>query len=173
MQPNKSDQYKPRWKHYHPQSTVWVQNPFDYDIVYQVADEHNIPYTYRLPANKISELPGGAIATLGVKEIIDTLIQNDKKDQLRIWDEEIRTKYEQQVIVRVKEAPVNISQSSPAGEIDLSVKTSDIDEEPVEVPEEPKEEQFASLKAKHNRPTTVQVSEHVALPTEDQLVESD
>lgn len=127
--PPSNDGFKPRYRHFHPQSTVWVQNTLDHDVVYQVADEHNRPFQYRLPAGKISELPGGAVATLGVKALVDELIQNTKADVLRMWDEDVRAKHEATVIVREKSAPVRTDQQAAAGEIDLSVSTHDVPDE--------------------------------------------
>lgn len=122
MQPTKSrsDSFEPKWTHFHPQAIVWVQNPFDHDVIYQVADEHNVPYQYRLPAHKVCELPGGAVATLGVKAIVDELIQNNKDEVLRIWDKEVRLPHENEIIIRIKEAPKKTT-TTIGGEIDLSV----------------------------------------------------
>lgn len=120
--PQRSDGFTPRYRNFHPQATVWVQNPFNHDVIYQVADEMNRPFKYKLPANQISELPGGAVATLGVKAIVDEMIQNDKDDALSIWDLNVRAKYEDKVILRVKEAPLKTDAKLPTGEIDLSVK---------------------------------------------------
>lgn len=113
-----NDQFKPKWRHFHPQATLWVQNPFDHDVVFQVADEHNVPYQYRMPAGKVSELPGGAIATLGVKAIVDELIQKDKRDVFLMWDEATRRKHEDSIILRLKEAPV-LQEISQGGEVNL------------------------------------------------------
>lgn len=140
-----SDQFKPKYRQFHPQSTVWVQNPFDHDVVFQVADEHNTPYSYKLPSHKVSELPGGAVATLGVKAIVDELIQNNKGDNLRIWDADVRAKYEKDIILRVKEASNrNATASGPVGDIDLSVK-SDAVETPSETELIEEEQAFPEL----------------------------
>lgn len=128
MQPqNSPDGFKPRYTHFAPQAIVWVQNPFDHDVVYQVADELNRPFQYKLPAKKVSELPGGSVATLGVKRIVDELIQNGVDEQGRseafnLWEPTTRAKYEKQVVLRIKEAPSKAEQTSAAGEIDMSVK---------------------------------------------------
>jgi hypothetical protein len=159
----RNDQFAPRWRHFHPQSTVWVQNPFDYDVEFRVADEMNVQYLYKLPANKISELPGGLIATLGIKELVDQLIMNNKEDALRIWDKDIREKYEDQIIMRIKEAPLH-ERASEGGEIDLGVKTIETkkeDDKPIEVKEVP----FA----KTEKPKV----EVVINESEDQVVEVD
>lgn len=133
MNPSKpTDSYQPRWTNYHTQSTVWLQNPLDHDVVFNVADEHNNSYQYRLPSGKVSELPGGAVATLGVKAIVDELIQNNKNDVLRLYEPAVRAKYEDEVVLRIKEAPVRESKTA-SGEIDLSVKG--FDDEPVDAPE--------------------------------------
>lgn len=166
----RNDQFKPRWRHFHPQSTVWVQNPFDEDIVFKVADENNQQYEYIIKANKLAELPGGMIATLGVKEIIDALISQNKQDLLRIWDESVRAKYEEQVIVRIKEAPLNKA-TTPSGKIDLSVSQEDSEEE-VETIEAPaKEEAFADLNS-HAKKVAVNIAEQ-SLGSDDQVIESD
>lgn len=123
----RADGFKPRYRHFHPLSRVWVQNPFDHDVVYQVADERNRPFKYRLPAGKVSELPGGAIATLGVKAIVDELIQNSKGDEMRMWDENVRAKHEADIILRLKETK-EATDSVVPGEIDLSVKSNDVPE---------------------------------------------
>lgn len=124
--------YEPKWRHFHPLSRIWVQNPFEHDVVFQVADEYNRPFRYRLPAGKVSELPGGAIATLGVKAIVDELIQNSKPDEMRMWDKTVRAKYEAQIIMREKESTAQVGSVNP-GEIDLGVK-SDVDSEPENEP---------------------------------------
>lgn len=120
-----SSGWEPKWRHFHPLERVWVQNPFDHDVVFQVADEFNRPFKYKLPAKKVSELPGGAIATLGVKAIVDELIQNDDKDNMRMWDKNVRGKHENNIIMRLKETSPIATNSATPGEIDLSVKSSD------------------------------------------------
>lgn len=130
-----NSEYQPKWRHFHPQSTVWVQNILTHDVVYQVADEHNNAFQYRLPAGKVSELPGGPVATLGVKAIVDELIQNNKNDVLRIYEPAVRAKYEEDIILRVKEAPQKEAKG-PQGEINLGVDDSAPEEEEEElVPE--------------------------------------
>jgi hypothetical protein len=114
------DSFQSKWTIFHPQATVWVQNVLDHDVVFQVADEHDNPYQYRLPTGKVSELPGGAVATLGVKAIVDELIQNNRNDVLRIWDREVRDRYEAEIILKVKEAPLK-EQQAKSGVIDLSL----------------------------------------------------
>lgn len=141
MQPQSAqaaDGFEPKYRHFHPNSRIWVQNPFDHDIVFQVADEKNNPFQYTMPAHAISELPGGAIATLGVKRIVDELIQNNKDDEMRMWDKGVRKKHEDAIIVRYKEtSPRNISPET--GVIDLSVKGGDMEE--IATVEAPKEEE--------------------------------
>lgn len=121
MPPTQTDSYQPKWTHFHVQATVWVQNILNHDVIYQVADEHNNSYQYRLPAGKVSELPGGPVATLGVKAIVDELIQNNSNDVLRIYEPAVRAKYEEDIILRIKQAPQREAKG-PSGEIDLSVK---------------------------------------------------
>lgn len=134
MQPSTSaanaNGYVPRFRQFSPQSIVWVQNPFDHDVDFQVADELNRPFVYTLPAHKVSELPGGSIATLGVKKLVDALMQNDAKAAVQIWDLPSRAKFEADIIMRIKEAPSREEQTTPNGKIDLSVK-SQADEPPV------------------------------------------
>lgn len=117
--------WEPKWRQFNPLSRVWVQNPFDHDVVYRVADEFNRPFEYLLPAKKVSELPGGAIATLGVKAIVDELIQNSEKDAVHMWDKLVRAKHEATVIVREKETRPLANPANP-GVIDLSVKTNEV-----------------------------------------------
>lgn len=124
MQPKaKSNQFTPKWRHFHPQATVWVQNPLDHDVVFQVADEHNVPYAYRMPKGKVSELPGGAVATLGVKAIVDELIQMSATDVFLMWDVNTRSKYESQIILREKQAPV-MQEIAHGGEVNLATSDS-------------------------------------------------
>jgi hypothetical protein len=141
MQPqSRADQFEPNWRHFHPQSTVWVQNPYDEDIIFYVADEMNQQYKYKMPGLKVSELPGGAVATLGVKEIVDRMIQNNKDEILRIWDKEVRSKYEDRIIVKIKEAPLT-SERTVAGEINLGSSEETVAEDFAE--EAPVEEEQA------------------------------
>lgn len=141
MQPRKKkNQFQPKWRHFHPQSTVWVQNILSHDVIFNVADEHNQQFTYKLPTGQVSELPGGAVATLGVKAIVDELIQNNKNDVLRIWDADVRQKYENDIILRIKEAPLK-EERTVSGEINLGLDAgpSEDEEEPApEVTAEPK-----------------------------------
>ena len=149
MPPNQAnDGYTPRYRQFAPQSIVWVQNPFDHDVEFQVADELNRPFMYVLPSHKVSELPGGSVATLGVKKIVDELIQNSEKDTLSIWDLPIRAKYEEQVIVREKDAPSRTEQTTAGGTIDLSVKSTEVAKEEVSTKSSVKEkpEEFPDLK---------------------------
>jgi hypothetical protein len=134
---NQDKQFTPKWRHFHPQATLYMRNPFSEDIIFQVADEHNEPMQYRLPANKVCELPGGAIATLGLKEVVDRMIGESKTDAIRIWEPAVRERYEEQVIVRVKEAPQRSGKGGPQGEINLA--SGDAEENttaPTEQPED-------------------------------------
>lgn len=133
---NRTDEYQPKWTHFHTQSTVWVQNILPHDVIYQVADEHNNAYQYRLPAGKVSELPGGPVATLGVKAIVDELIQNNSSDVLRIYEPAVRAKYEEDIILRIKQAPQREAKG-PQGEIDLSVRDETEPDEADEIVEVP------------------------------------
>lgn len=128
MQP-KDDGYQPKWRHFHPQSTVWVMNPFEHDVVFYVADEQNIKYKYTMRAGKTSELPGGLVATLGVKNIVDELIQTSPDDIYQMWNKETRAKYEDQIIIRIKEAPSISQMANVGGEVDLSIDDHSDDEE--------------------------------------------
>lgn len=139
----RADGFKPKWRHFHPMDRVWVNNPFDHDVMYQVADEYNRPYKYVLPAHKVSELPGGAIATLGVKAIVDELIQNTPGDEMRMWDENVRLKHETDIIMREKQT-VSLGDPSRSGVVDLSVKTTDIPEVTAEA-SKPPEQAFPGL----------------------------
>lgn len=139
MSPNdnrRDDGFKPKWRHFHPQATVWVNNPLDHDVTFNVADEFDNPHKYRMRAGKTSELPGGAVATLGVKAIIDELIQNDPKDVFSQWEDNVRRKWEDKIILRIKEAPMS-AQMVQRGEVDLSVdegaEVQAEDSEPVSV----------------------------------------
>lgn len=137
--------FTPKWRIFSPLARVWVQNPFDHDIVFQVADEYNRPYKYVLRAGKPAELPGGSIATLGVKQIVDQLILSTKGDEAHMHDPLVRAKHEATVILRVKEtAP--LADAGPAGEIDLSVRSEDPTEEETTTMAQP-EEAFPGLNA--------------------------
>jgi hypothetical protein len=141
---SRDDGFRPKYHHFSPLSRIWVQNPFDHDVVYQVADEYNRPYKYRLPAGKVSELPGGAIATLGVKAIVDELISNSKEDQMLMWDPLVRGRHEADIIMRIKETAPSAADVA-TGEIDLSVKGNDQPEPTATVTEAPEESAFDSL----------------------------
>jgi hypothetical protein len=122
---NRRSQFEPKWRHFHPQSRVWVKNPFDHDVIFYVADEANEQYQYKMPSNRISELPGGAIATLGVKEIVDRLIGQSSVDATHIWVLRTRAKYEAQIIVKIKDPPQRAAKAT-GGEVNLA---SDFSEE--------------------------------------------
>lgn len=145
-QPNPNDGFKPKYRQFHPLTRVWVQNPFDHDIVFQVADEYNRPFRYKLPAGKVSELPGGAIATLGVKTIVNEMIQStkDEGNMARMWDENYRKGFEDQIIHRIKETSP-IQETASGGIVDLSVKTETVNDT-VETEDKPApEEAFPGL----------------------------
>lgn len=127
MQPNtrqKKDPLAPKWRHFHPQAKLIMKNPFNEDIEFQVADEHNVPYTYRLPRGKVCELPGGAVATLGLKKVIDRLI-GENNEVVRTYEPSVRQKYEAQVIVKVIDPPQLKQRSGPDGPIDLAQAEED------------------------------------------------
>lgn len=170
----RSDVFQPKWRHFHPNSTVWVNNPLGHDVTFQVADEFNQPYTYRMKAGKTSELPGGPIATLGVKKLVDELIQNDPKDVFNQWDVNVRAKYEKDIILRIKEAPQN-AERQKAGEIDLT-KDETVDDEDEMIAVEEEEPDFPTIvqqtKATTKNKGIVPDFASGALPAEDAEVEA-
>lgn len=182
MQPNtRTDQFQPKWRHFHPQATVWVINPFDHEVVFRVADENNYQSEYHIQARERAELPGGAIATLGVKAIIDELIQNSKDDMANLYNLDVRARYEEKVILRVKDAPSASLAAGTGGPIDLSIK-SDVEKKE----EEKKKEEVApfaevpvnKLYDKPEQPVkaTKEPVDKIAkasLGSKDQVVESD
>lgn len=130
--------YESKWRTFSPQATVWVQNPLDHDVVYKVADEYNQQFEYVIPRGKVAELPGGKIAELGLKRIVDEIIQNSK-EHARMYQKEYRSQVEDEVILRVKEAPAPKAGVVNTGPIDLS--SGDINaeaEKPVKEEEEEK-----------------------------------
>lgn len=149
----RQDGFTPKYRHFPPTDRVWVKNPFEHDIVYQVADEYNRPFRYRLPCKDrngnlgcISELPGGAIATLGVKQIVDELIQNDSannENALLMWDARVRAKHEAEIIVKIASVAPKADASNP-GEINLGGASDDIPTDAPEAPAPP-EEAFPGL----------------------------
>ncbi len=161
-----ADGFKPKWRHFHPMSRIWVRNPFDHDIVFRVADEYNRPFEYLMPAHKISELPGGSIATLGVKAVVDELIQNSPEDVMRQWDENVRSRHEKDVIVRIKETSPT-ADAGPGGRVDLSVKNND-DVEPDEpVAVAAPEEAFPALQQPVREPVAPQLQPEVQQGLDD------
>lgn len=168
MQPKTArNDYTPKWRHFHPQSTVWVQNPFDHDVEFQVADEHNVPYLYKIQARKVAELPGGAIATLGIKAIVDELIQGNKKDVFLMWDAATRRKYEDDIILRIKEAPV-MQEVSAGGEIDLTTSDEEFNAEDEEAAAaEPEEQPFAAARPQTTKPIVQDVDDGFGEPVVD------
>lgn len=156
---NRSDSFTPKWRHFHPQSTLFMRNPFQDDIVFRVADEHNVPYDYRLPAGKICELPGGAVATLGLKAVVDKLIADNGKDVVRIFDPATRKKYEdgdpstgmKGVIVRVREAP-QAAGASAGGEVNLASSEEELAERDNMPIVEAEEQEFPGAKRDETPP---------------------
>ena len=179
MQPQanaQADQFQPKWRHFHPQATVWVLNPFDHVVYWRVADENNNQSEFRIQARERAELPGGAIATLGLKAIIDEMIQNNKDDVLRIHDKQVREKYEKEVILRIKEAPQSVTSSGVGGPIDLSIG---VDADKPEAKEEEVKEApaFSEVPVNPKYPTKATTSDKpriaVATAGKDQVVEVD
>lgn len=146
---NRADQFTPKWQHFHPQATLFMRNPFENDIIFRVADEHNVPYTYRLPAGKICELPGGAVATLGLKEVVDKMISDEGTDVVRIWDPIVRKRYEERVVVRVREAP-QAAAVGTGGEVNLVSSEEELEERDNMPVVEVQEQEFPGAK----RPST-------------------
>ena len=103
-------QYQARYRHFHPADRLVLRNPFEEDIEFLVADDSGRQLEYVMPANERCELPGGACATLGLKTIVDRMIQEDSEDDpglyLNIYNPDIRKKYEEKVILRYVPAPV-------------------------------------------------------------------
>lgn len=132
-----TDSFKPKYRQFPPGSVVRILSPLKFDLVYTYAEE-NQRYEVVIRSGVPSELPGGNCATQGVKRIVDELIQQSKDDQMLMWDEKVREKYEDQFIIHFKDAPGRIEQSVQAGPIDLSIKSED--KSTVETPPEPTEE---------------------------------
>jgi len=150
MQPTqqtKSDGFQIKWRTFHPQSIVWVLNPFDYDVEFDVADEANNQYHYRILAGDTVELPGGSVATLGVKKIVDEMIQNNPTDVFSMWEKAVREKYEEKIIIRVKQEPAN-EVSIETGEIVLKSIKKDTKKEEVEKVEVKEEKPVFPKKSK-------------------------
>lgn len=150
-----ADEYKPKWRHFHPQATVWVLNPFDHDVIWRVADENNNQSEFRIQARERAELPGGAIATLGVKAIVDEMIQASKEDAPRLYMLDVRARYEEKIILRVKEAPAAVTASAPSGPIDLSIGKADNDDEQVQAKQEEKPFEEVPVNKMHREPEPV------------------
>jgi hypothetical protein len=127
MRAKRKDSFEPHWRHFHPQSRVWVKNPFNFDIIFYVADEANQQWKYSMRRKSISELPGGAVATLGVKEIVDRLINENPKDAIHVLSLRVRKQYEDKIIVKEKDPPQRAAAASGNREIDLSAGVSEED----------------------------------------------
>lgn len=160
MNPNAqaADGYKNNYRLFSPQSTLWIINPLGYDINFNVADENNVQYQYTLPKGATSELPGGSVATLGLKALIDEMIQVGKKDILRIYDAEVRKEYEDRVIIRFKEAANREKVPTEGGVIDLSVKSNDTPDEDLDQAG-PEEEEFPGLKQTEDKQALTDIAE--------------
>jgi len=186
MQPQEpaNDQYQPKWRHFHPQATVWLLNPFDHDVIFRVADENNNQSEFLIQARERAELPGGPIATLGLKAIVNEMMQNSKEDATHIYNYPKRGEYEDKVILRVKEAPSASTSKSVDGPIDLSIKSDK--EETTSAPVAETTKPFAEVPENDNYKPETQVVQPVgakapplsgiaeaSLGGADQLVESD
>lgn len=117
----RNKEFLPKWRHFHPGSTLILKNPFPEAIQFQVADEFNVPHQYVLPANAECELPGGAVATLGLKAIVDKMIGENGDDLIRIWSQPVRKKYEDKIIIDVIDPP-ELTRQNDQGVIDLGTK---------------------------------------------------
>lgn len=115
--------FEPKWRHFHPSSRVWVKNPFPEVIKFYVADEANQQWEYEMPPNQLCELPGGAVATLGVKELVDRMIQ-EAGDMTHMWMLPYRAKYEDKIIKRIKEPPQKAA-AAAGGTISLASEVSE------------------------------------------------
>lgn len=148
--------FTPKFRQIHPQATLWIKNPLSYDIEFQVADEINRKFLYKLPAGRVSELPGGSVATLGLKRLVDEILSTGrdaegKETTLKVLDPLSRAAVEKDVIVKERRAPQVAQAETPGGPINLGVKTSDIPEDDDGTADEPAEpadlddEEFATL----------------------------
>lgn len=141
MQPIGTDKkdsgYAPKYRHFPEGGEIVIFNPLDRDIIYNVATDLGT-FGYILKKNKRSVVQGGMVATLGVKLIVDELITRDPNLASRVWDLDVRAKFEKDVILREK-LPVqhNINHINPDEPIDLSeVGGVEPDDEPVELNDE-------------------------------------
>lgn len=132
------DMVTPKWRHFGTQTRVMVQNILDHDVVFEVADDDDIPYSYVMPKGKVSELPGGLIATLGVKALVDQLIANEG-EMLRMYDQGLRAEKEELIIQQVVDIKLK-RKEGPNGVTDLSSGNGDVDiddEEQLDTEEQP------------------------------------
>lgn len=161
-EPTKRDEFQPNWKHFHPYDTVWIQNPFDEVIEWQVADDNGVQHTYSVDAHARAELPGGMIATLGVKKIVDRMMQEDDQD-IQLWNLEKRAEYEDKIIIRVKSVAPPEAKKGESQAINLTAKTSKkATKQSKEAKQQPPEPEFPQLdtemaKATAGMPKTAQV----------------
>ena len=132
----RSKQFAPKWRRFHPQSIVWVNNTLSHDIEFKVTDEYGRPFKYRLPAGKVSELPGGKVAELGLKKIVDETIQNGG-EQTRMWEPTYRGEIEKDIILRIKEAPAPQAEDIASGVINLASNEQLEEKDDAEVAEKP------------------------------------
>jgi len=159
-------EYQPNWRNFGENDTVIAQNPFDEKIEWEVADDNGVKHKYTIDPHSKAELPGGRIATLGVKKIVDRLILEDNNDVL-MWNLEERQKYEEgpkaNVILRVKSTTPVTKKGEAPQTINLSQEQNQ--EKKQEKKEAPKPEpEFADLvpsddvaKALEGQPKTSEV----------------
>lgn len=127
-----NDGYQPNWTHFNPSDVVFVQNPFDHEVYWDVFDaERNRQVRYKIGPNERAELTGGLVHTLGVKALVDALIQQNG-NKLQMWDPVTRAKYEEQVIIKVKQSAATKARMSDDGdrlEVDVSSGRSEAKQE--------------------------------------------
>jgi hypothetical protein len=131
-------QYQARYRHFHPQDVVTVRNPFDEELVWTVADDSGQQLEYILAANSVGELPGGLVATIGVRTIVDQLIQEASETDpglyLNLYNPDIRAKYEEQIIMKFKPAPVTQAPQQPGDQVRVNLTTKDMSMAPKDTP---------------------------------------
>lgn len=136
-QARQSNDFVPKHRHFNPSDVVVIKNPFNKDVVWQVFDEElKRPIRYKAPAGATVSLTGGLVHTLGLKTIVDEMIQQDGQILL-IWDPKTREAYESKVIVEVKESAATkarVNDDSGILEVDLSQKSPAGTSTPIEPP---------------------------------------
>lgn len=145
MQPNTDTL---NYRHFFPGEIVRVLNPFDEDIEFFVADELDRKIPYIMPANQESELPGGPIATLGVKEIVDRKMHEENM-ATQMWVLTERAKVEDRIITFYKPSPQSqLVQEDQGGSVNLSTGSAPVEDPAFAEEVEIEEEAFPELKAK-------------------------